>query len=80
MAKKKAVVETEHLPPVIPTEIDAEELEDKWVMVERPIQQDGLLDGGGWAQAEVPAALAYTQLSLPAKDRNPQWKNVRWPK
>jgi hypothetical protein len=54
---------------------EGEIVEQVWV--ERPIQQDGLLDGGGWAQIQVPKEAAMQQLSLPKSERNAHWKNAR---
>jgi len=77
MAKKKAEKEEGKSTPS-----DAPELNDmgepvEYILVERPIQKDGLLDGGGWEQKEVPKFSAMAQLSLPKEKRNAHWKNAR---
>jgi len=58
-------------------EIDDEGNVVEYVLVERPIQKDGLLDGGGWEQKEVPKVAAMEQLALPKEKRNAHWKNAR---
>lgn len=70
MAKKKG-------PPVDDPIINDEGEIVEQVLVERPIQKDGLLDGGGWTQILVPKEVAMWQLSLPKSERNAHWKNVR---
>jgi hypothetical protein len=58
-------------------EIDDEGNQVEYVVVERPVQKDGLLDGGGWEQKEVPKGPAMEQLSLAKDQRNAHWKNAR---
>jgi len=47
------------------------------VWIKRPIQKDGLLDGGGWETKYVPKIPAMEQLALPKDQRNAHWKNAQ---
>lgn len=55
---------------------DAGELVEH-VWIKRPIQKDGMLDGGGWEEKFVPKVPAMEQLALPKELRNAHWKNAQ---
>ncbi|MES2731719.1 MAG: hypothetical protein V4714_08220 [Bacteroidota bacterium] len=55
-----------------------EELQgEKMVTVLKPIQADGITDGGGWSEVELPESVAMEQLSLPKAERNAAWKHAK---